>query len=82
MTVAPASSQLIVFCREKGEAKNRVHHRSTWLHLAFSAYVFDNRARLLVTRRTYGKQTWPGVLTNKRTLPSVYSPYRYRSPHS
>ncbi len=60
---------MIVLCGENGEAigyrpKNRVHHRSTPLHLAFSSYVFDDRAHLLVTRRAHSKKTWPGVLTN------------------
>jgi isopentenyl-diphosphate Delta-isomerase len=69
VTIEPEMSQMIVLCGTDGKAigyhpKNRVHHRSTPLHLAFSSYVFDSRAHLLVTRRAHSKQTWPGVLTN------------------
>jgi isopentenyl-diphosphate Delta-isomerase len=45
-------------------AKSRVHDRATPLHLAFSCHLFDERGRVLVTRRALGKSTWPGVWTN------------------
>lgn len=44
--------------------KSEVHHATTPLHLAFSAYVFDADGRLLVTQRSLSKATFPGVWTN------------------
>src|SRR6476469_4242200 len=51
--------------REIGEMpKPLVHHGETPLHRAFSAYLFDDAGRLLVTRRPLGKQPLPGMWTN------------------
>lgn len=44
--------------------KLAVHHASTPYHLAFSAHVVDGRGRVLVTRRSLAKPTWPGAWTN------------------
>lgn len=45
-------------------AKNSVHGADTPLHLAFSCHVLDTDGRVLVTRRSLQKTTWPGVWTN------------------
>jgi isopentenyl-diphosphate delta-isomerase type 1 len=45
-------------------AKSEVHCVDTALHLAFSCYLFDDRGRVLLTRRALGKATWPGVWSN------------------
>jgi isopentenyl-diphosphate Delta-isomerase len=44
--------------------KASVHGARTPRHLAFSCYGFDDDGRLLVTRRSAGKLTFPSVLTN------------------
>ena len=63
------TEELIVLVDDEGRAigsmpKPLVHHGETPLHRAFSAYLFDDAGRLLVTRRALGKQTFPGMWTN------------------
>lgn len=63
------SPEMIVLVDDDGRAigtlpKPLVHHGETPLHRAFSAYLFDDDGRLLVTRRADGKQTFPGMWTN------------------
>ncbi len=64
-----ATEELIVLLDDDGTAigtmpKPLVHHGETPLHRAFSAYLFDDRGRLLITRRAADKQTFPGMWTN------------------
>ena len=44
--------------------KSEVHTTDTALHRAFSCYVLDAEERVLLTRRSLAKATWPGVWTN------------------
>ena len=45
-------------------AKSEVHNASTPLHLAFSCHVVGPDDRILITRRSSEKRTWPGVWSN------------------
>ena len=44
--------------------KAAVHGADTPLHLAFSCHLHDETGRILVTRRSLQKRSWPGVWTN------------------
>jgi isopentenyl-diphosphate delta-isomerase len=64
-----AVQELIVLVDDDGAAigalpKALVHHGETPLHRAFSAYLFADDGRLLVTRRAAAKATFPGMWTN------------------
>jgi isopentenyl-diphosphate delta-isomerase type 1 len=45
-------------------ARATVHHSNTPRHRAFSVYLTDHAARVLLTRRALSKITWPGVWSN------------------
>ncbi len=51
--------------RPTGQAERlAIHSAETPLHLAFSCYLFDGSGRVLLSRRSLAKRTWPGVWTN------------------
>ncbi|MCZ2819553.1 isopentenyl-diphosphate Delta-isomerase [Modestobacter sp. VKM Ac-2977] len=66
---ASPTAELIVLVDEDGAEigtmpKPLVHTGETPLHRAFSAYLFADDGRLLVTRRAEDKATFPGMWTN------------------
>lgn len=44
--------------------KDEVHTTETPLHRAFSIFIFDAQGRVLLTKRSEKKKTFPGVWTN------------------
>ena len=67
--IAEPADDLVVLLDERdlpiGEAsRGSIHTNRTPRHLAFSCYLFDDRGRVLLTRRALVKATWPGVWTN------------------
>lgn len=44
--------------------KSQVHHANTPLHRAFSLFLFNERAELLLQQRSRFKKTWPLVWSN------------------
>lgn len=62
-------TEFVVLAAEDGTIAGRarkadVHTTDTPLHFAFSCYAVDADGRTLLTRRSLGKRTWPGVWTN------------------
>lgn len=67
--MAEPTDDLVVLLDERDlpvgqAARSSVHTASTPRHLAFSCYLFDHHGRVLLTRRSLGKVSWPGVWTN------------------
>jgi isopentenyl-diphosphate delta-isomerase type 1 len=67
--IAEPADDLVVLLDDRdqpiGEAgRSTIHTDRTPRHLAFSCYLFDDRGRVLLTRRALDKATWPGVWTN------------------
>lgn len=68
-SASETSEELVVLLSPDGRAigtapKASVHGADTPLHLAFSAYLFNDRAQLLLTQRAHDKATFPSAWTN------------------
>lgn len=46
------------------EEKAACHHHPVPLHRAFSVFLYDERGRMLITKRSAAKATWPGYWSN------------------
>ncbi|WJZ03322.1 isopentenyl-diphosphate Delta-isomerase [Corynebacterium freiburgense] len=62
-------TELVVLCTSDGTPtgtapKATIHTENTPLHRAFSCYLIDSNGKLLLTRRSQLKHTWPGIWTN------------------
>jgi isopentenyl-diphosphate delta-isomerase type 1 len=66
---AARNDDLVELVDERGRAigqaaRATIHHRTTPRHRAFSVYLNDAAGRVLLTRRSLSKITWPGVWSN------------------
>ncbi len=46
------------------ETRGRCHHGDGLLHRGFSVYLFDERRKLLIQKRSARKDLWPGYWSN------------------
>ncbi len=49
---------------KRTELKHIAHNGYTKLHRAFSVFLFNRSGEVLLQRRAFSKQTWPGVWSN------------------
>lgn len=69
LTDTDPDEELIVYCDNAGTPigtapKLASHNADTKLHLAFSVFIFNDKAELLLQQRALSKKTWPGVWSN------------------